>query len=173
MPSHPVSNPSRPELSEDKYRAYEPNFVEFLEVYPAPYALRPVRGALTSLVVRLREAANAVIYNSHKFKAPLLINLDSFREAWAKVQLSIVDDEVVIGPPGASREIARAKAAERVTAKPVFSISNPTLEELNALASAFRRGGCSEPFLFTGEVPPFTPPFGVAFESTPDGWVML
>lgn len=173
MPNHTLSNPTRPELSEAKYRAYEDNFIEFLAVYPAPYRCRPVRGALTSLVIRLREAANAVLHNSEKFRAPLLLNLENFRACWAKVTVSIRDDEVVIAEPAALSDIARAKASEGVVPKAILTISDPTLADLIALSLIFQRRGCTDPILFLGDVPPFSPPIGVAFESTAEGWMML
>lgn len=173
MPSHPLSNPDRAELSERAFRKYEWIFAEFLETYPQPYRLKAVAGRETTLVVRLREAANAVLANSHKFLAPLSFPLEDFRAAWAKVSVSIRGDEVIIAERSAFAEVVRAQVAKATETRNFVTISNPTLSELASFASVILRHGYSEPFLFTGEVPSFTPPLGVVFEQTPDGWMML
>lgn len=173
MPNTPLSNPDRAELSERKYREYEDCLKAFLSVYPAPYRMFPTKTAKTTLVVRIREAANAVLANSHKFEAPILINLEEFRVAWSKVNVSIRGNEVVIAEPSALAEVSRAQVTEATAPKSFIIISNPSLSELSAFASVASRHACSEPFLFIGEVPAFSAPPGVAFEQTPDGWMML
>jgi hypothetical protein len=173
MPSSPVSNPDRAELSESKFRAYEANLREFLATFPEPYRCVPARGSLSSLVVRLREAANAVRHNSHKFTAPISFSVDEFSSAWSKVKVSIRGDAVVIAEPSRLVEISRSAIAENGSTKSFFTISNPTLSELSTFANVCLRRGISEPFLFVGEVPAFTPPLGVAFEQMPEGWLML
>lgn len=173
MPNHRLTNPDRSELSERRFREYEEILREFLSVYPEPFRCTPLRGALTTFVVRLREAANAVLANSDRFREPLSFDLETLRALWPKVQVSIVSDEVVIAERAAVSEVVRAKASPPSSSKPLISISNPTLPELAAFASVFQRRACAEPFLFVGEVPAFTPPLGVAFEQTPEGWMML
>lgn len=174
MPKHLLSNPDRAELSEQKYRTYEAIFLELLDTYPAPLKVKPLAGgALTTLVTRLREAANAVLANSHKFTSPILINVEELRALWPKVNVSIRGDLVVIAEPSALADVSRAQVEANTSPKSFVTISNPLLEELAAFASVVARHGCSDPFLFVGEVPQFTAPPGVAFEQTSEGWMML
>lgn len=174
MPKRLLSNPDRPELSESKFRTYEKVLAEFLKTYPAPYRCKPADGgALTTLVVRLREAANAVLANSHKFTIPLFFDVEAFRDAWSKVNVSIRGDEVVIGPREALAEVTRAQVAEAATPKDLLTISNPLTSDLEAFAGMLLRQCLNGPVLFVGEVPEFTRPLGIAFEQTSEGWLML
>lgn len=174
MPSpRPLTNPHRPELSEAKYRAFESTFVDLLATFPAPLSLRPERGALSSLVVRLREAANSLLFRADEFLAPLALDRAEFELVWRQVQVSIRGNVVVIAKPEVATNISRALIASTEVPKLTFTVTSPTLDELSAFASVFLRRACAEPVLFVGDVPEFIPPVGVAFEQTPDGWMML
>lgn len=174
MPRSSLSNPGGIHLSEAKFRAYEEVIKDFLATYPNTYRMKPVL-AVSTTVVRLREAVNALLTQSDRGETYITdIDIDLLRSLWPLVQVSGFRDEVMIGEPkalGISRQVKLQMLHEK---PPMHTVNDPTVANLLSLYDLLLSGAFSGPIALTGSIPEFACPPGVIMQRQQDGsYIML
>lgn len=173
MPKQILSNPGGSHLSTAKFRAYEDILLDLVATYPGVLRLKPAI-AVSSTVVRIREAANSFISREERpesCESPL--DHEKFCAIWRDVQVSGCRDEVMIGR---RQDLVAARQAKFETlheAAPAYTISNPSYQNILSLYDLLLSGAILGPIYLTGTIPPFPPIPGVEYDVRPDGSVIM
>jgi len=161
-----LDNPEGAHLSESVFRKYEDVLKAIVENYPAPFIFTPTTLQATTVVVWLRNAANAVLTHNY----PTDLDIERLREIWKKVRVMNQGSKVVVSTRESQQEakVQIARAAFHDEPK-VLTINNPSIRVLDGLCILILEGALTNPTLLTGTVPDYTVPPGVVLETNSDG----
>lgn len=168
MPKGPT-NPSGPHLNEAVFRRYENELLAFVSNYPAVHSFQPRDFAVTTAAAQLRNAINAHVFHAYESK----VDPNALHEAWQASMITRTANTVFIGPPESVRETL-ATAGRGVADLGYYpDIENPSIAELDALATLFTTSALTRPARLRGVLPRWSPPPGIAFGPEGDAYIML
>lgn len=165
-----LSNPSGPHLSYENFARFEETIFSFLKTYPHVFSVKPTTLASTTFAARLRDAINAHL--THRFESK--VDPDALASAWSGSILTRNSDTVILGPKAAVAAASRQPLAE-ASAGPryLIELSEPTLDQLNALAFLYATNAISEPS-FVGAIPPgYKPLANTSLTPYGSGFILL
>lgn len=160
-----LDNPEGAHLSESVFRKYEDVLKAIVENYPSPFIFTPTTLQATTVVVWLRNAANAIL--THGYATTL--DIERLREIWKKVRVMNQGSKVVVATRE-EQQAAKIQIAREAFNEPrLLTINNPSIRVLDGLCILILEGALTNPTLLTGTIPDYAIPPGVVLEINPDG----
>lgn len=139
-----------PHQSEKIFRRYERYIELLLQTYPEPMLCQNEQFSPTTFAAQFRSAISGVLL--HRYSTN--VNLETLAEVWEQVKVVIRGDIVYVLPKQSTVEAVKPTDPANSC---LLTLNNPTVDQLNALASLYRTGVTDKPTRLTGSIPSWSP----------------
>lgn len=163
--------------NEKMFRRYEPHIQAFLSRWPQATAFDPAPLSHVTFRCRFRDAVASLL----EFNWPTCLDVAVLRDIWPKVELRVVNNEVVVGQRSAQSLSPVGSVGHLSTQTPTdkfaLTLDNPEPTIVFAIAILLDRKVMTQPVKLKN-IPQdllqqVADRFDVGISQTPDGYIML